>query len=75
MDCRLIYMIGVQRVQIVSIEGDKETFKRQEFHRFTKNLKLINEDFSDFLLDFSSSNEAIFWLDYIDRRLQAFQRV
>ena len=70
-DCRLIHA-RCPEVQIVSIEGDNHTFKRQEFHRFTKNLKLINEDFSDFFLDFSSSNEAIFWLDYIDRGLKRF---
>ena len=70
-DCRLIYN-RCPEIQIVSIEKDEETFKRQEFHSFSKNLELRNEDFSDFLLNFSNSGKAIFWLDYTDRKLERF---
>lgn len=70
-DCRLIYN-RCPEVQIVSIEKDEQTFKRQKFHRFTKNLELKNKDFSNFLLNFSSSDKVIFWLDYTDRRLKRF---
>ena len=70
-DCRLIHN-RCPGIQIVSIENDEQTFKRQEFHRFSKNLKLINKDFSNFLLNFSSSGTSIFWLDYTDRKLKRF---
>ena len=70
-DCRLIHN-RCPEIQIVSIEKDEETFKRQEFHSFSKNLELRNEDFSDFLLNFSSSGKVIFWLDYTDRKLERF---
>ena len=70
-DCRLIHD-WCPEIQIVSIENDDQTFKRQEFHRFTKNLELRYENFDDFLLDFSSSGREIIWLDYIDREYRRF---
>ena len=70
-DCRLIYD-RCPEIQIVSIENNEQTFKRQEFHRFTKNLELRYEDFADFLLNFSSSGREIIWLDYTDREYRRF---
>ena len=70
-DCRLIHD-RCPEIQIVSIENDDQTFKRQEFHRFTKNLKLRYENFADFLLNFSSNGREIIWLDYIDREYRRF---
>ena len=70
-DCRLIHN-RCPEIQIVSIENKEETLKRQEFHRFTKNLELRYEDFADFLLNFSSSGREIIWLDYTDREYKRF---
>ena len=70
-DCRIIHD-WCPEIQIVSIENDEQTFKRQEFHRFTKKLELRYEDFSDFLLNFSSIGREIIWLDYIDREYKRF---
>ena len=70
-DCRLIHD-RCPEIQIVSIENNEQTFKRQEFHRFTKNLELRYEDFADFLLNFSSSGREIIWLDYTDREYRRF---
>lgn len=70
-DCRLIHD-WCPEIQIVSIENDEQTVKRQEFHRFTKNLEILKEEFADFLLDFSSSGREIIWLDYIDREYSRF---
>lgn len=70
-DCKLIHN-RCPDIQIVSIEQDSETHKRQEFHRFSKNMKIIKGDFADFLLNFSSEGKEIFWLDYTDRRLERF---
>ena len=70
-DCRLIHD-WCPEIQIVSIENKYQIFKRQEFHRFSKNLKLIKKDFAEFLLNFSDSGRVIFWLDYTDRELKRF---
>ena len=70
-DCRLIYD-RCPEVPIVSIEKNMETFKRQEFHRFSKKLELRNEDFATFLAHFSSDGGEIFWLDYTDLKFGHF---
>ena len=70
-DCRLIHD-WCPEIQIVSIENDQETVKRQEFHRFTKNLEIEKKEFADFLLNFSNNGRVIFWLDYTDRELKRF---
>ena len=70
-DCRLIHD-RCPEIQIVSIEKNVETFKRQKFHRFSKELDLRNEDFTTFLAKFSSSGGEIFWLDYTDLRFRHF---
>ena len=71
-DCRLIHN-RCPEVRIVSIETNQQTFKRQEFHQFSKNLELRREDFSSFLANFSSNGGEIFWLDYTDLRLKHFE--
>ena len=62
-DCRLIHN-RCPEIKIVSIEKNEATFKRQEFHRFSKNLDLRRTDFASFLANFSSDGKEIFWLDY-----------
>ncbi len=70
-DCRLIHD-RCPEIKIVSIERNVETFKRQEFHRFSKKLELRNEDFASFLAHFSSSGGEIFWLDYTNLEIGHF---
>lgn len=70
-DCRLIHN-RCPEIKIVSIEKNEHTFKRQEFHRFSKNLDLIQIDFDSFLADFSSDGGEIFWIDYTDLRFRHF---
>ena len=70
-DCRLIHN-HCPEIKIVSIEKNEHTFKRQEFHRFSKNLDLIQIDFDSFLADFSSDGGEIFWIDYTDLRFRHF---
>ncbi len=70
-DCRLIHD-HCPEIQIVSIEKNQQTFKRQEFHHFSKKLNLRNEDFASFLAHFSSSGREIFWLDYTDLKFGHF---
>ena len=47
-DCRLIHS-RCPEIKIVSIERDKDTFKRQKFHRFSKSVDLKCEDFASSL--------------------------
>ncbi len=70
-DCRLIHN-HCPEIKIVSIEKNEQTFKRQKFHRFSKNLDLRREDFASFLAEFSSSGREIFWLDYTDLKWEHF---
>jgi hypothetical protein len=70
-DCRLIHD-RCPEIQIVSIEKNLATFKRQEFHCFSKKLELINDDFTSFLAHFSSKGREIFWLDYTNLNLGHF---
>ena len=70
-DCRLIHN-HCPEIKIVSIEKKEHTFKRQEFHRFSKNLDLRRTDFASFLANFSSDGKEIFWLDYTDLRFGHF---
>ena len=70
-DCRLIHN-RCPEIKIVSIEKNEQTFKRQKFHRFSKNLDLRREDFASFLAEFSSNGREIFWLDYTDLKLGHF---
>ena len=71
-DCRLIHN-RCPEIKIVSIEANLQTFKRQQFHRFSKNLDLRDEDFASFLAHFSSNGGEIFWLDYTNLTLGCFE--
>ena len=71
-DCRVIHS-RCPEIKIVSIEKNQQTFERQQFHRFSKNLELRGEDFASFLANFSSSGGEIFWLDYTDLKFGHFE--
>ena len=71
-DCRLIHN-RCPEIKTVSIETNQETCKRQEFHRFSKNLDLKLENFTNFLANFSSTGREIFWLDYTDLKFGYFE--
>ncbi|MCC6345677.1 MAG: hypothetical protein IT388_00660 [Nitrospirales bacterium] len=76
-DCRLIREYCPD-IKLVSIERDADTYKRQEFHRFTnRDLTLVRKELEDYLSqDFASDEKVIFWLDYVDnkyRRLEEFK--
>lgn len=72
-DCKLIHN-RFPEIKIVSIEKNEQTFKRQKFHRFSKNLELRQENFASFLANFSSNGGEIFWLDYTDLKLGHFDQ-
>ena len=70
-DCRLIYSC-FPGVKIVSIERNINTYERQNFHRFSNNLDIRQQNFSSFVADFSSNGKDIFWLDYTNLELDNF---
>lgn len=70
-DCRLINA-HCPEIKIVSIEKNEQTFKRQQFHCFSKILDLQHDDFASFLANFSSTGGEIFWLDYTDLKFGHF---
>ena len=72
-DCKLIHN-RYREIKIVSIEKNEQTFKRQRFHQFSKNLELRQEDFASFLANFSSNGGEIFWLDYTDLKFGHFDQ-
>ena len=73
-DCRLLREY-CSDLDLVSIERDAETYKRQKFHRFTKNkLRLVDKNLNSFLAaDFVGTGKEIFWLDYVDSKYERFE--
>lgn len=52
------------RIRLVSIEKDAEKYKRQLFHRISRNITLVNDKFSAYLdSDFPTGKRSIVWLD------------
>lgn len=66
-------------MQMISIESDEQTHKRQLFNKFCSNVQLRKVGFSDYLYyDYEPGDKDIFWLDYTDlkyRRFTEFQQV
>ena len=61
-DCRLLNQY-LPEIRLVSIEENKETYKRQKFHRFcnSSKLKLKNMSSQNFLNSFKGEGKNIFW--------------
>lgn len=56
-------------IKLVSLEGDEETYKRQEFHRFLNNeqLELVQGKSHEYLrTKYIPSGKEIIWLDYLN---------
>jgi len=70
-DCRLISEYFPE-IAIESLEEDAETFKRQQFHRFSSRIILLNSKLSDFIKTYTPDQKVIFWLDYTDLKMQNF---
>ena len=63
-DFRLLHE-SFPELGLVSIEGNRQIFKRQEFHVPCGKIQLQNTDFSSFLRQYDSRDrKSIFWLDY-----------
>ncbi len=62
-DCRLLREY-LPFLSLVSLEEDEETFERQRFHRFARDLTLKNCSLKEFLSEYRSTGSEILWLDY-----------
>ena len=63
-DFRLLYELYPE-IKMESIESNKETLKRQEFHRPCVNMGLSRATFKSFIASYDPMDEkSIFWLDY-----------
>ncbi len=70
-DFRLIHE-RFPEMEMVSIEKDKEVYKRQDFHRPSGKIDLQKCDMHSFLSEYDSEDKtSVFWLDYT--RLDYYQ--
>jgi hypothetical protein len=70
-DCRLIHEY-CPSIKLVSFEKNMQTLRRQKFHKFSRNIKLVNENIKDFLIYFTGAGKEVFWLDYTDLKIARF---
>ena len=72
-DFRILYEL-CKDLGMVSIEIDKEIFKRQQFHLPCSTVLLNNIDLFDFIDDYDSNGKkSIFWLDYTNLTNRNFE--
>lgn len=72
-DFQLVYGLCPE-IRLCSIEKDKETLKRQKFHRPCRRLRLLNLSSGPFITTFSPSGPSIFWLDFTKLKLNYFEQ-
>ncbi|MDH5561755.1 MAG: hypothetical protein OEY59_12980, partial [Deltaproteobacteria bacterium] len=72
-DFRLLYE-HCPGLNMVSIERDEETFKRQHFHLPCNKITLSLSEMTDYInqLDVPDKDGSVVWLDYTDLKPQAF---
>jgi hypothetical protein len=62
---RLLYDLCPQIKEMISIEEDNDTYKRQKFHLPCGKIRLKNVNFRSFLAQYEAEDQkSIFWLDY-----------
>jgi hypothetical protein len=72
-DFRLLYEFCPE-MQMVSIENNSETYKRQEFNLPFRTLNLIEDDMSSFIGRYNpGDHKSVFWLDYTSLAYACFQ--
>jgi hypothetical protein len=64
--------------KMISLEQDKETWKRQKFNKPVSCIECLNKSSGEFIQDFERVNDTIVWLDYtsakyLRNQLQEFQ--
>ena len=72
-DFRLLYEFCPD-IGMVSIETNKETFKRQLFHRPSSKVQLVRDNLASFITHYSPvDRKSVFWLDYTVLRYSCFE--
>ena len=72
-DFRLLYEFCPD-IQMVSIEKDEETSKRQAFHRPCSTVRLVQDDVTSFIAGYNPGNKkSVFWLDYTGLEYSCFE--
>ena len=71
-DFRLLYE-SYPNINMISIEKNGATVKRQKFHLPSRNIQLKHIDSTSFISQFNPNNsQSIFWLDYTNLVYQHF---
>jgi hypothetical protein len=60
-------------IKLVSIESDKNIYRRQGFHRFASKIRLTRKSVYKFLESYQGRGKKIVWLDYEDVKPVRFQ--
>lgn len=72
-DFRVLYEEN-DDIGLVSIESREEVYKRQEFHRPCRSLRLKHGDLFRFIDQYEHEEQkSIFWLDYTNLTIQNFE--
>lgn len=64
-------------MEMISIEADEETYKRQKFHKCSQKLQLMPETFKQFLdeTEVFDKHSIIAWIDYTDNKIERFREI
>ena len=72
-DFRLLYEFCPE-IDLVSIEMDEDTYKRQIFHSTSSTLQLIRDDVTSYIARYNPGDmKSIFWLDYTRLEYSCFE--
>ena len=65
------------KLKMISLEHQAEVYKRQLFHKCSRNLTLEPKSFGEFLNDtyMFEENPTIVWLDYTDLAIENFKEI
>ena len=62
------------KMELISLEKCKDTFKRQKFNKPSGNVQLLNTNMTSYLSNFMPGDKKyVFWLDYTDLRYSNFE--
>ena len=71
-DFRMLYEFCPE-IEMVSIENDEETYKRQCFHLPSRTLQLMEDDVTSYIARYNPGDmKSIFWLDYTTLEYSCF---
>lgn len=58
-------------MKLVSLESNEQTYKRQNFNKFSSRIELRHQGISEFIInEYNPESKSVFWLDYTDLKLE-----